>query len=249
MNSKNTFLHLLFSLFTCLIICSCATTQDTTKKKTSEELFTEGKNYLDKEKFEDAKKIFESLTLMESNGDLADKAQFYLAESYFLNDEFKLATFHFNRLRALYPQSKYYSYSIFRTGESYEKSAPQYERDQQTLKYSIDQFKAFVQIFPNDALADSARKKIVSIRGVLAKKEIGVANHYIKVEEYRSAIIYLDKIIENYSDTEIYELAIKTKIECLKNLDEIVEAKKIAEKILSEFPKSKLASEINSLIK
>lgn len=249
---KNTFLNLLITITIGLFsfkLIGCSSAQETTKKKTTKEQFEEGKAQLDKENYEEAKKIFETITLQDYNGEYADKAQFYLAESYFLNDEFKLATFHFNRLRALYPASKYYSYSLFRSGESYEKSAPQYERDQQTLKYSIDQFKAFLSLYPTDNLADSAAKKIKFLRGILAEKELSIANHYVKVTECRSAIIYFDKVIDNFSDTDNYDVAVMNKIKCLKDLDEINEAKKIGNKFLEDKPNTKFAEEIRNLIK
>jgi outer membrane protein assembly factor BamD len=228
-------------------VAGCAESGQTLDYKPSADRFREGMAALEDEDYEAARQLFEVIVLQDPASEYADDAQFYLGESYFLNEDYKLAALHYNRLRTSFPSSPFYKKALFRAAESYDLSSLPYDRDQTDTRYAIDQYDGFISLYPSDTLVASARQRKVALRSKLAQKDFAIAEQYVKLDDYKAALIYYERIIELYPDTEYFQLATLGKGRALSELDRSDEALKVINHFIDEHPESTHLSEARRL--
>lgn len=227
----------LFSLLLlAMLAVSCGDGAKTLSGVSPEEEYRAAMAEFEEEDYKMAQEMFSAFILQHPAVDLADDAQFYLAESYFRNEEFKLAAMQYNRLRTSFPTSPFGRLAFYRSAEAYELSAPGFERDQTYTKTALTLYKQFEKFYPSDTLADSARARIVGLNEKLASKDFSVAEHYFRMDEYRSALIYYEVVLEKWPTTSFVEAATIGRIKCLQELNRHDEAQQVIDKYMNEHP-------------
>ncbi len=110
-------------------------------KLTIEERYKRGHEMLEKSKYYNAQQEFQIIVFTGSHTELGDDAQFYLAESYFKNEEYLLAINEFERLTRKMKFSPHVEQSRWRICEAYVAESPNYYHDQSnTDKASLTAF-------------------------------------------------------------------------------------------------------------
>ena len=66
---------------------------------------------------------------------------------------------------------------------------------------ALEQLQMFIEDFPETERKDDAEKEIISIRLKLAHKGYESGRLYLKLEEYESALIYFQSVLNHYYDT------------------------------------------------
>ena len=84
--------------------------------------FQQGKALFDQEKYPEAILAFSSFLERDERHTLASNAQYYIAESYFLQSDFVVADQEFQKLAIRYPNSSRLSYALVRLAECSEKT-------------------------------------------------------------------------------------------------------------------------------
>jgi outer membrane protein assembly factor BamD len=245
--SISTRFALLLSLVLVAGAIGCGESSQTLANKSSADRFREGMAELEDEDYEEARQLFEVIVLQDPASEFADDAQFYLGESYFRNEDYKLAALHYNRLRTSFPSSPFYKMALFRAAESYDNSSLPYDRDQTDTKYAIDQYDGFMSLYPSDTLVAEARSRKMALRSKLAHKEYSIAEQYASFEDYKAALLYYERVIELYPDTEYFQPATLGKSRALSELDRPDEALKVINHFIDEHPGSTLLSEAQKL--
>jgi outer membrane protein assembly factor BamD len=224
------------------ILTSCGNSSGTLQTKPTKERFDEAMAALKDENYVKAAELFDIIVTQDPAGDLADDAQFYLGEAHFLNDEFRLAAFHYRRLLNSFPTSPYYKRAMFRAAEAFFNISPSYERDQTDTENAIKQFRVFADLYPGDSLATVAQDRIADLRNKLGHKDFSVAEQYVKMDEYKAALIYYQRVIDLYPDTDYYRSAVLGKVEMLKKLGRDGEATEELQKFRDANPGASLQS-------
>jgi outer membrane protein assembly factor BamD len=214
-------------LFIWLAFAGCGDSSQALKNGNSEERFKQGMKEFEDEDYQEAEQIFNTIILQDPASDYADDAQFYLAESYFNDGDYKLAAFNYNRLRTSFPNSQYYKQAFFKSGESYYRSSLSYDRDQRETKYAIDVFKSFASIYAVDSLAGVARGRVGELQAKMAQKDLMTADLYLKMEDYKSSILYYTRVIELYPETDAARRATVAKAAAQAELDKQIAADRI----------------------
>jgi outer membrane protein assembly factor BamD len=189
------------------LFAACGDGAQTVRLNNTEEDFRKGMAELEDESYQEAQQIFNTIILQDPASEYADDAQFYLAESYFRDGDYKLAAFNYNRLRTSFPNSLFYKEAFFKSGESYYHSSLSFDRDQRESRYAIDVFRSFASIYSLDSLARPAKERIVELEAKLAEKDYSTAELYMKMEDYKAAIIYYDRVIDLFPNSEYARLA------------------------------------------
>ena len=103
--------------------------------------------------------------------------------------------------------------------------------------------------FPNSEFKGEANGQILELRNKLAQKEYATGILYIKMEEYPSAIISFESLINNYYDTDILEKGHIGMIRCYSLMDEYKKAETYyndhSSEIISDDLKQKALKYIN----
>lgn len=229
-----------------IVACSSTNTEIPT---TAEGVYNEALMRFKEEKYLEAQKLFDIIKLQYPATIYADDAQFYLAEINFKRKEYILAAFNYSNVRRLYSRSEYAKEALYKSALSYYMISPTYDRDQEQTLQAIQAFSEFQATYPNDSLAVEATNKIIELRDKLAYKEYKSGEIYQKMENYKSALLYYNSVIDNYSDTKSAEEAFISKMQVLKIINKTEELRSTEELFEKTYPNTRFSNEYNDIKK
>ena len=209
-----------------ILILSCTGTHSGSGVSLQER-FNIGMENLEREKYLQAQTDFKYVVMRGTGTDLGDDAQYYLGESYYKNKEYLLAVAEYEKLTRKMAFSPFVEDARFKICESYRIESPKYYHDQEYTEKAIERYQEFLDDFPESKLNDAAVKSIENLRGKLGKKIYETGILYMKLDEFESAKMTFQSIMNMYYDTEIIQLAYQGMVEALARNREIDEAKSL----------------------
>jgi outer membrane protein assembly factor BamD len=136
-----------------------------------------------------------------------------------------------------FPSSDFCETAQFKLAECSKEQIHNIDRDQSKTTAAIDDYNTFLNNYPESALADSARNQINYLRTLLAKKELKIANHYLKMGEPQAAAIYYKSILKDYpSQINIKEIHLNL-TQCYIAMNQFKEAESYLENFKDLDPK------------
>ena len=190
-----------------------------------QERFNSGMGNLEIEKYLQAQTDFKYVVMRGTGTDLGDDAQYYLGEAYFRNKEYLLAVAEYEKLTRRMAFSPFVEDARFKICEAYRIESPKYYHDQEYTKKSLERYQEFLDDFPESKLNDAAVESIEILRGKLGKKIYETGILYMKLDEFESAKMTFQSVMDMYYDTEIIQLAYQGMVKALARNKEIDEAK------------------------
>lgn len=236
-----------FPLISAVILSGCSSSGSNISTDDPDKAFTIAKRSFDRGDYTEAIEDFSFLKIKFPGTAVSEKVQFYLAESYFFQDEFLLAAYEYENFLKNYPLSTLVPDAKYRLGVSYYSLSPKYPLDQQFTNYAISELESFIELFPSDRHVADAEKKLNELKDKLAYKDYKSGELYMKLGNYKSAVMYFHNVTENYIESEWADEAMLGEIEALINLNNKTEAKTLIEKFYKLFPKSPLKSKVDKL--
>lgn len=237
---------LMMSIVSIACISSCGS-GESINYRDPESIFKAGIVALNDNDFLEAQKLFDIIRLQYGTTQYADDAQFYLAEMNYKKKDYVIASFNYSMVLRNYPSSEYAKRALYNSALCYNELSPPSDRDQEYTKKAIQAFSEFQAVFPTDSLAGEANKNIISLRNKLGEREFNTALIYRKLFSWKSALVYYETVIEEFTDTDFYEPAYLGKIEVLKEMRRYDDARSTIENYRKKFPKGKLLGEILTL--
>lgn len=216
-------MRLILFFISIILIVSCSNNEEQIKGDPNL-LYDAALIEFEDENYIEAKTLFETIILQFPASELADDAQYYIAECEFYQKKYILAAFSYNRVNRVYPSSEFVKIALFRAAECYFELSPPYDRDQDYTQKAIQQFQDFQFQFPADSLTSVADDYIMRLRNKLAQGAYHKAYIYKKLDSPRSSIVYYDEVINKFDDTEFYQDAYFGKIEALVSIRRYDEA-------------------------
>jgi outer membrane protein assembly factor BamD len=131
----------------------------------------------------------------------SDYAQFRLAESYRLDEQYAVAAVEYRILVSDYGYSDYVDDAFFLEGVCAFKQTNRPERDQTKSYEALNRINRFLQIFPSSPRREEAEEIRIKIHDQLGKKDFLNAKLYFSMHRDGAALIYFDKIIASYPST------------------------------------------------
>lgn len=171
------------------------------------ELFQQGLSQFSEEDYNDAAKLFEKSIMKADTPELAAKAQLFLADSYFMMEDYAQAIPSYEQYLNIYEGSKEEPRVIFRLGTSYYRLIPSIDRDQTNTREALKKFELLQQEYPEFSKNKKVKSLIEKLRNRLARKEMYVADFYFRIGEDEAAESRLKNIVENYKDTKVFPRA------------------------------------------
>ena len=185
-----------------LLIFSC-TGANRNKNATIDERFKVGMENLENEKYLKAQSDFKYVVMRGAGTDLGDDAQYYLGESFFRNKEYILAIAEYEKLTRRMGYSPFTENARFQICEAYRIESPKYYHDQEYTEKALERYQEFLDDFPNTLFKEEVLSSIDIMREKLGTKLYETGILYIKLEEYESAIMTFQSVIDTYYDTKI----------------------------------------------
>jgi len=232
----------------CAAICivACNTMYDATGKS-ADDIFVQAKKRFDDNDLMEAQRLFDIIKLQYPASQFADDAQYYIAEINFKRKEFIVAAFNYNYVRRMNGQSEYAKTALYKAALCYVELSPPFDRDQDYTRKAIVSLGDFQREYPKDSLAEVAGNQIKDLRNKLAEREYRVAEQYRVLYSPKSALVYYDAVIDDYSDTKFCEPAFVGKVEILTQLKRADEALAACTLYKRFFPKGELTEQMEKL--
>lgn len=189
-----------------LFFCSCVGGVSKVPA-TPEAVLKRADEYFNKGKSMQAVALYQKFLESYVGHERADYAQYKLAESYLQGEQYELAAVEYQLLITNYGYSEWVDDAIFQTGVCYWKEAARAERDQQKALDALSRFTQFLTTYPDNPRAPAAKELVRQINERLALKSLESARWYYRRKEPKAALVYCDKVINNYPDNKHWEEA------------------------------------------
>ena len=211
----------MLSLVTFLV--SCAGTKNN-EEISLRDKFDKAMNNLKSKKYLQAQSDFKNVLIRGTGTDLGDDAQYYLGESYYRNKEYLLAIAEYEKLTRKMGYSPFIEDARFKICEAYRIESPKYYHDQEYTLKALERYQEFLDDYPNSSLLDDVLSSINILRDKLAKKAFETGILYMKMDEYQSAKLSFQIVIDKFYDTSFLAISKKEMVLALAKNREIEDA-------------------------
>ena len=236
---------IIFTFF--LFLASCAGTKNNSEE-TIKDKFNMGMDNLKNEKYLQAQSDFKNVLIRGTGTDLGDDAQYYLGEAYYGNKEYLLAISEYEKLTRKMGYSPFVEDARFKICEAYRIESPKYYHDQEYTIKALERYQEFLDDYPNSKLLDDVLISISTLREKLAKKAFETGILYMKMDEYESAKLAFQIVIDEYYDTSFLVLSQKEMVISLAKNKELDNAVSFLELNKSHLTKNDLYDEAFDVI-
>jgi outer membrane protein assembly factor BamD len=239
-------IYIILSVF--IYGCSSSEGSDI-KTDDPEQAFRTAKRKYDDKDYLEAIDDFSLIKVKFPGTSVSDKAQFYLADSYYQREEYILAAYEFEGMLKNYPLSPLLPETRYKLGLCYFNLSPKYSLDQEFTHYAVEELELYIELYPEDKNVRDAEKKLNELKNKLAYKNYRTGILYMKMDDYKAAALYFKSVYEEYVDSEWADDAMLGEAEALINAKKNDEAKRVLERFRRLFPKSTLKSKADNLMR
>ena len=191
-----------------LTLSSCGGGQESSRPESIQDnaqlRFNEGKAAFDKGDYQDAIRIFEEIRIQAPTSSVAAEAAYLQGLSRFRMESYSSAAVDFRNVRRNYTGSPFAPRAQFMVGESYYQMSPRPELDQTYALHALNEYQIFMREYATapQTLKDTVQMRMKEIRDKLAHKVLLAAELYVKTEEYKSAVIYFERVLDQFYDSQ-----------------------------------------------
>lgn len=187
--------------------------------QTAEQLYTEAKKSMAKEKYADASKRLEAMETMYPFSEYAEKAELDLIQAYYESEDYPSTAATAERYIHLYPRSAKVDYAYYMKGLAnfqqtrgvFAKALPMDEswRDPGTQVQAYADFGTFIQKFPQSRYKANALQRMIYLRNMFAQRELNAADYYYARKMYVAAAGRASNVIKTWPQAPATEKALK----------------------------------------
>ncbi len=216
-------LHFCLVIIFNLFLTSCAGSKFNDEINLQEK-FKMGLDNLDKEKYLQAQLDFKHIVIRGTGSDLGDDAQYYLGEAYFRNEEYLEAVAEYEKLTRRMGFSPFVEDARFKICEAYRIESPKYFHDQEYTEKALERYQEFLDDYPNSKYVNDVLASIEILREKMGLKLYETGILYMKMEEYESAKMTFERVVDHYYDTAVVHQARQGMVKALAQNRKIDEA-------------------------
>jgi len=195
--------HALLNLFgICLValLMGCGGARPT-RVLVAEDQYLLAQKKFDEGRYQDAQLEFQKLIWNYPGSDYVDDGQYYLAECYRLQEDYPGAVVENERLLRSYSQSPFAPAAQYHLALCYYQQSLPSNLDQEFTHKAIQEVQVFLEDYPNSEFLPQARELLLQAQTKLAKKSFDTAYLYYKLGNFDSAIIYIEELLREFTDT------------------------------------------------
>jgi outer membrane protein assembly factor BamD len=202
------------------------------------QLFEDAEDELKSDHYQIAIEKFRAIKNKFPYSKYAVDAQLRIADVLFMQESYAEAAAAYETFRDLHPRHEKVGYAMFRAAKSYFLDIPDpISRDLTPAQKALDAYNEFLKRFPQDKLADEARKDVAESRRLLAEKELYIGDFYRRRDFLESAKPRYEKVVTLYGDTPVAKEAQERIAEIDKRLAENPPKPKVPPKPIGESDK------------
>jgi outer membrane protein assembly factor BamD len=224
--------------------------------KTAEENYAGGQEEMKKGNDVEATKLFEHVRTKYPFSKYAALSELRIADLKFQQGRFLEAAEAYREFMKLHPTHEELDYAGYRVGLSSWREAPSnfvlfppsYEKDQQTVRDTVDALAGFSERFPQSKHRPDAEKVLAQARARLAEHEWYVAEFYRKRRHLAGAANRLETLVARYPGSPREAEALYRLAELYVDLDERFRAQQALQQLLVKHPQSPRRGDAEKLL-
>jgi len=192
-------------LIALIVLAACGKHQKLIKSTDNEAKYAAAMDYYAENDYYRALQLFQQMINFYQGTEKAEKMHFYYAYCYYHQKDNVLASYYFKKFVNDYPRSEYAEEAMFMNAYCYFLDSPVSSLDQTNTYTAIKELQLFIDLFPNSSRVEEATKLIEKLRDKLQKKDIDIANLYLKMRLYEAANYSYNNVLKDYPDTDFRE--------------------------------------------
>lgn len=228
------------------LILSCAAARKETPVPGAEDQFALAKKEYDKKKYSNAVTEFQKLIFNYPGAAFVDSAQYLLGMCYFQDKDYSSSVGEFKKVLSSFSESPLADDASFMIAYAHFKDSPKAELDQTNSLKAIQELKDFLDEYPESQHVQEAQKLLYEARTKQAQKLYNNGRIYYKLKHYDAALIYLQDVLDQYSDTKYAAPASFLIAESYREQKKSDLAELEYRKFLEKYPGDKLTGKVKS---
>ncbi|HVP35611.1 MAG TPA: outer membrane protein assembly factor BamD [Terriglobales bacterium] len=228
------------------LILSCAAARKETPVLGAEDQFSLAKNEYEKKKYSDAVTEFQKLIFNYPGAAFVDSAQYLMGMCYFNEKDYSSSVGEFKKVLSSFSESPLADDASFMIAYAHFMDSPRAELDQTNSLKAIQELKDFLDEYPDSRHAQEAQKLLFEARTKQAQKLYNNGRIYYKLKQYEAALIYLQDVLDQYSETRYASQASFLIAESYREQKKSDLAELEYRKFLEKYPDDKLAGKVKS---
>jgi outer membrane protein assembly factor BamD len=164
-----------------------------------------GLNYYAKKDYYRAAILFEEIRPIVRGLPEGEKIEFYLAYCQYYEKTYLLASNQFKTFYETYGRSQLVQEAYFMYAYSLFIASPAQNLDQTSGIEAMNAMQNFINQYPNSQYREKAAESIVISQKKLERKGYENAKHYLKLRQYKAAVIAFDNFKKNFPDSSYLE--------------------------------------------
>lgn len=227
------------------------------KKGTIAEKDSAAYYFFRKGSYEKASFMFEELMSLRRGDPRAADYLYKFAYCKYNQKLFISSSFYFQQYTQQYPSGEQFEECAFMVAYSYYLQSDPYFLDQEYTNKSLNQFQAFVNIFPSSEKVKEANEIMSELRERLAHKAFEQSNLYLKIGNFKAGVEAFKNLVRQYPDSRYREeaqfLLVKCSVELAsvsiisKRRNRFLDAIDHYQNFIDRFPNSTFAKEGENL--
>lgn len=199
------------------------------KKQSARELYSEARNILDNEHYQDAIEKYDRLQSEYPFSRYASQAQLEMAYAYYKQNKAHTALAIVRRFTHEHPSNPNVAYAYYLRGLVHFNQAARMgsklfniDGARREIKFAQQAFRSFdnmIQRFPDSRYASDARQRMISLKDELARRQWHIAQYYMHRRAWLSANRRARRILKNFQDTQWANKALKIMEKSYRKLD------------------------------
>jgi len=186
-----------------LLTASCGEYNNVLKMTDPEMKYSYAKKYFSEKKYDRSATLLEGLVTPFKGTDKAEESLYLLAQSYYGQKDYIMASQYFTTYFTTYPKGEYAELSRFYNGYGYYLESPDPELDQSTTYRALSELQIFLDYYPNSEKKSEVLDVLFSLQEKLAKKALLNAQLYYNLgnylgNNYLSCIITAENALRDY---------------------------------------------------
>ena len=202
-------------LFFAIIISlgSCSRYQKLVKHGSPDEKYEAAMKYYEKDDFYHSQQLLDELIVLLRGTDRLEKAYYYYAQTYYKQNDYMVASYHFKYFAKTFPKSTYAEECLYLSAYCKYLDSPPANLDQSSTKTSISEMQMFINMYPDSKKVDEANDIMDELRKKLVVKDFANAKQYLTTEYYKAAVYAFERHLKKYPASPFREEAMYLSIE------------------------------------
>lgn len=173
-----------------------------------EQSYQRAMRFYNNEQYLSAAGVFEELYPLSLGTPRADTILYLFAYCYYKNEDYNMAALHFRDYVRRYPNSEKTEDAFYYCVSAIYNTSPDYSLDQSNTEYAIEQIKAFIQAYPNNAHIEECNVMLDGLRVKMARKKLEILKLYYNTDHFEACQIAAKTFFNEYSYSPLMPEAI-----------------------------------------